>query len=114
MLVIYFVVFFFFFFSLFSLINEVDASIAESNSKATDIVGTYATYDDTYSWVKSMCDKYPGLSTCKTYGTSTEGRTLFYMKLGLGSKAIFLEAGNHAREWINHASTVYVVNRVCL
>ena len=47
-----------------------------------------------------------------TYGTSYEGRDLYAIEIGSGSRYVSIDCGIHAREWISSATCRYFINEV--
>ncbi|CAD7085675.1 unnamed protein product [Hermetia illucens] len=74
---------------------------------------SYHTLDETYDWLRSLPDKYPDNVELIVAGKSYEGRDLLGVKLSFksGNKAVFIEGGIHAREWISAATVTYIINQ---
>ena len=45
-----------------------------------------------------------------TYGTSYEGRDLYAIEIGSGSRYVSIDCGIHAREWISPAYCQWFIN----
>lgn len=58
--------------------------------------------------------KYPEVASTVIGGSSYEGRNIQGVKLTFkeGQKAIFLEGGIHAREWIAPATVTWMLNQI--
>lgn len=70
---------------------------------------------DIYGYLDFVQTTYPNLCKVQTIGTSVEGRLLRVLKISngnLGNKAIWLDGGIHAREWISPATLSYITNYV--
>lgn len=61
----------------------------------------YYGYDEMLSEAQALQRKYIGLIECETIGYSVCGRRIIMLRLGCGTKAIFISAGIHGRESIN-------------
>ncbi|KAM3960495.1 zinc carboxypeptidase [Aphomia sociella] len=74
----------------------------------------YYTLEGIYAWLDDLVAVYPSVASIITAGTSYEGREIKGIKIshGSGRKAVFIEAGIHAREWISPATTNYVINQL--
>ncbi|KAH8232832.1 hypothetical protein KR026_000706, partial [Drosophila bipectinata] len=66
-----------------------------------------------YEWLDKMAAKYSQL-TVLDMGTSTQGNPIKGVKLvgNPKNKAIFIESGIHAREWIAPATATYIINEL--
>ncbi|XP_017145900.1 zinc carboxypeptidase [Drosophila miranda] len=67
-----------------------------------------------YGWMDVMAKKYPDLLTVLDMGKSTQGHAIKGIKLASkpDNKAIFIESGIHAREWIAPATATYIINEL--
>lgn len=67
-----------------------------------------------YSWLEHMVAQYPTDLTLIDMGNSTEGVPIKGLKLSRNksNKAIFIESGIHAREWIAPAAATYLLNEL--
>ncbi|KAH8291022.1 hypothetical protein KR054_007804, partial [Drosophila jambulina] len=67
-----------------------------------------------YEWMDKMAAKYPDRLTVLDMGTSTQGNAIKGVKLSSNpnNKAIFIESGIHAREWIAPAAATYIINEL--
>ncbi|KAH8365222.1 hypothetical protein KR084_006266, partial [Drosophila pseudotakahashii] len=67
-----------------------------------------------YEWLDKMAEKYPQRVTVLDMGTSTQGNAIKGVKLSSSpnNKAIFIESGIHAREWIAPAAATYIINQL--
>ncbi|XP_013097812.2 zinc carboxypeptidase [Stomoxys calcitrans] len=67
-----------------------------------------------YEWLDSLVKKYPNVVTMLDMGTSTKGVPIKGIKIShnTANKAVFIEAGIHAREWIAPAAANYIINQL--
>lgn len=76
----------------------------------------YYELDDTYAWLQTLANQYPGVVTLIEGGKTYQGRSILGVKInknkGSNKPGIFLEAGIHAREWIAPAAATYIINQL--
>ncbi|XP_054739831.1 zinc carboxypeptidase isoform X1 [Anastrepha obliqua] len=67
-----------------------------------------------YAWLEYMVDQYPKDLSLIEMGNSTQGVPIKGLKLSrnASNKAIFIESGIHAREWIAPAVATYLINEL--
>ncbi|XP_031621116.1 carboxypeptidase B-like [Contarinia nasturtii] len=73
----------------------------------------YYSLNDILLFLDNLVEKYPNLCSLETIGYSHENRPLKVLKISngkSGNKAIWIDGGIHAREWISPASVTYIVN----
>ncbi|XP_040888387.1 carboxypeptidase O-like [Toxotes jaculatrix] len=67
-------------------------------------------------WMAQIAQDYPDVVTTEDYGHSYENRTISLLKIGLSTggkkKAIWMDCGIHAREWIAPAFCQYFVRQI--
>lgn len=74
----------------------------------------YYKLEDIYSWLDDLIQTYPETSEI-IGGTSYEGRSIKGIKIshgGTGKRAVFVEGGIHAREWISPATVNFITNEL--
>ncbi|CAG5112585.1 Oidioi.mRNA.OKI2018_I69.chr2.g6783.t1.cds [Oikopleura dioica] len=81
---------------------DIETMFSRNHGKAHDLLQ----YND-YDTIKSYSQSFAGYFT---YGSSFEGRDLFGVKIGTGSKVISVDCGIHAREWISPAYCQWFMN----
>ncbi|XP_041937239.1 carboxypeptidase O-like [Alosa sapidissima] len=68
------------------------------------------------AWMKQIETENPGVVSTTIYGKSYENRDIAFLKIGLNSaenkKAIWMDCGIHAREWISPAFCQYFVKEI--
>ncbi|XP_041937237.1 carboxypeptidase O-like isoform X2 [Alosa sapidissima] len=68
------------------------------------------------AWMRKIETENPEIVSTITYGTSYENRDITLLKIGLNSaenkKAIWMDCGIHAREWISPAFCQYFVKEI--
>ncbi|XP_043965885.1 carboxypeptidase O [Gambusia affinis] len=76
----------------------------------------YHPMEEISSWMSQMAKQYPDVVTIVDYGKSYENRTISLMRIGLKTdakkKAIWMDCGIHAREWIAPAFCQYFVRQI--
>jgi len=76
----------------------------------------YHSYATHVKYMECLSSKYSGQVTILTIGTSYEGRALKLIKIGdrFGGtkKAIWIDCGIHAREWISPATCSYIAREM--
>lgn len=74
----------------------------------------YHRLDDIHAFLDAQIRDYPGVVTGFNYGTSFEGRQLRGVRIQHtpNTRAVFIEANIHAREWISSATATYVINEL--
>jgi len=75
----------------------------------------YHSYDEINAFIDAVAAAYPTFVSIDTFGQSYEKRDIRYLKIGYPSadpkKALFIDAGIHAREWIANAVALYTINQ---
>lgn len=66
------------------------------------------------TFTTQLAQQYPNLVKRDVIGKSIEGRDIFGMRVSSGSEfgkkpIIFIDSGIHAREWVGHQSTLYLL-----
>ncbi|XP_075676106.1 carboxypeptidase B-like [Dermatophagoides pteronyssinus] len=84
--------------------------------------GNYHTYDELYSQIDYLANKYPKMAEKISIGYSYERRNIFGIKIGnlmmnnnsssSDQKIIFVECGIHAREWISPAFCIWLAGHL--
>jgi len=72
----------------------------------------YQAYDTMVKYMDCLSTSYESLVSLYTIGSSSEGRPLKVMKVGMPGtqkKAIWIDGGIHAREWISPASVTFIL-----
>ncbi|XP_057171902.1 mast cell carboxypeptidase A isoform X2 [Ursus arctos] len=93
------------------LIHDLQEEIEKQFDVKEDIPGrhSYAKYnnwDKIVAWTEKMVHKHPEMVSRIKIGTTVEDNPLYVLKIGKrdeGRKAIFMDCGIHAREWISPA-----------
>ncbi|XP_012712707.3 carboxypeptidase B2 [Fundulus heteroclitus] len=74
----------------------------------------YHTLEDIYDWINRTAKDYPDTVKVILVGSSHEKRPLYALKLSLNSrpnkKAMWIDCGIHAREWISPAFCLFFVH----
>uniref|UniRef100_A0AAY4CMU0 Peptidase M14 domain-containing protein n=2 Tax=Denticeps clupeoides TaxID=299321 RepID=A0AAY4CMU0_9TELE len=71
------------------------------------------------AWMQQMVEENPGLVSSEVYGTTYERRDIMFLKIGVDQdgvqkKAIWMDCGIHAREWIAPAFCQWFVKEMLL
>ncbi|KAK5642767.1 hypothetical protein RI129_008934 [Pyrocoelia pectoralis] len=74
----------------------------------------YQTLDELNDWLQSLPALYPGIVETVVGGISYESRKILgvHVSYKSGNKAVFLEGGIHAREWIAPATVTFILNEL--
>ncbi|KAK5642766.1 hypothetical protein RI129_008933 [Pyrocoelia pectoralis] len=74
----------------------------------------YQTLDEMNDFLETLPALYPGIVETVVGGISYEGRKILgvHVSYKSGNKAVFLEGGIHAREWIAPATVTFILNEL--
>jgi len=77
----------------------------------------YHTYDEISSFLVNLSSTYPTITKyIPSIGTSVQGRDIFAISItGTTTNPknrIFISGGQHAREWVSPATTLYIINQL--
>ncbi|XP_050068438.1 zinc carboxypeptidase-like [Anopheles maculipalpis] len=74
----------------------------------------YYQLETIYAWMDSLATRYPEFVSTLEMGSSYEGRPIKGVKLSRrpDNKAIVVEGGIHAREWISPATATFLLNEL--
>ncbi|GBP50617.1 Carboxypeptidase B [Eumeta japonica] len=75
----------------------------------------YHRLDEIYGFLNYLAKTYPALVTVQSIGKSHQGNDLKVLKISNGdpkNKAVFIDGGIHAREWISPATVTYFINQI--
>lgn len=73
----------------------------------------YQELADTYDWMKQLAANHPDEVSLVEVGRTYQKRSILAVKISKkqsSGRAVFLEAGIHAREWIAPATATYIAN----
>jgi len=74
----------------------------------------YQSYAVLSRWMDCLADTFPSKVSLITIGQSTEGRPLKVAHISIGApkdRAVFIDGGMHAREWVSPASASYIIHK---
>ncbi|KAI8439586.1 hypothetical protein MSG28_013313 [Choristoneura fumiferana] len=74
----------------------------------------YHRLEDIHGFMDYLAKTYPSIISVKTIGKSYENRDLKILRISDGkstNKAVFIDGGIHAREWISPATVTYFINQ---
>lgn len=77
----------------------------------------YWTFEEMEDYSIRLAEQYPNLVKRDVIGKSIEGRDIFGLRVSTGSvfgekPIIFIDSGVHAREWVGHHATLYLLNQL--
>eukprot|EP01113_Clastostelium_recurvatum_P022366 TRINITY_DN2666_c0_g1_i1.p1 TRINITY_DN2666_c0_g1~~TRINITY_DN2666_c0_g1_i1.p1 ORF type:complete len:433 (+),score=87.10 TRINITY_DN2666_c0_g1_i1:26-1300(+) len=77
---------------------------------------SYHTYTEIVTYLQQMARSFPRLMGMSVIGQSIEGRDIVALRVsgtvGTNKKRIFVQGGQHAREWIGPATVVYITEQL--
>jgi murein tripeptide amidase MpaA len=108
------------------IINDLEEHLAEGqrdleasrrDAVMADFFIAYHTYDEYVAYLLNLTTVYSSIAKfIPSIGTSIQGRSLFGVTItgtATGTKKkIFVSGGQHAREWIAPATTVYIITQL--
>lgn len=88
-----------------------------SDAALVDFFTAYHTYDEIAAYLVNLTTTYSSISTfVKSIGTTIQGRDIFAVIItgkGTGEKKkLFFSGGQHAREWVAPATSLYLINNL--
>lgn len=97
--------------------NVQETLEAEGSGKGKSSTFGWADYHNLVEineWLNSLAKNHPRIVTVQRLGRSYEKRDILGVKLSHkpGNRAIFLEGGIHAREWISPAVVTYLIHQL--
>ncbi|XP_059617144.1 carboxypeptidase B-like [Phlebotomus argentipes] len=75
----------------------------------------YHRLSDVHGYLEYLAKTYPELCSVQSIGNSIEGRPLLVLRIsngGVHNKAIWIDGGIHAREWISPATVTYIIDQL--
>jgi len=90
----------------------VDLEASRPTSYGRSAVGRYTMSDEVFALVKQLAADHSDIMSYTQIGESFEGKPLLVTKFstGGGRPAVFFNGGMHSREWIAHASVIWIMN----
>ena len=101
-----------------SLIREkVSLSSRMKRQVASMNWNDYQRYDTIIRWMEETALAHPTFTKLIDMGRSVEGRKLYVLKLGMSplgenTRAVWLDGGIHAREWISVSTATYILKNL--
>ncbi|NXL83558.1 CBPB1 Carboxypeptidase, partial [Alectura lathami] len=89
-----------------NLKTALDAQFDSKVRSTSHSYEKYNTWETIAAWTADIADQNPDLVSRSVIGETYEGRSIYLLKLGKSGsnkKAIFIDCGFHAREWISPA-----------
>ncbi|MEC7195962.1 MAG: M14 family zinc carboxypeptidase, partial [Planctomycetota bacterium] len=95
--------------------NNVGQAIQEARAPqglaGTSFFDDYRTNEEIDVYLDQLVATYPGVSR-SIAGESIQGRPIHFLRFGSGPQTVAITAGQHAREWINPAATLWMVEDI--
>ncbi|KAM8953934.1 carboxypeptidase B-like [Pelodytes ibericus] len=91
------------------LIDDLQTALDKQHDSNIRAVHSYEKYNDLdtiNAWSANVAAQNPGLVSRSQIGSSYQGRPLYLLKVGKSAankKAVFIDCGFHAREWVSIA-----------
>ncbi|XP_026094119.1 carboxypeptidase A2-like [Carassius auratus] len=100
------------------LVREREEMVHNAEMERKTKSFNFAAYHDLetiYKFMDTLVDKHSNLISKERIGSTFENRPMYVLKFSTGGEkkpAIWIDAGIHAREWISHATAVWLANRI--
>lgn len=75
----------------------------------------YHRLSDVHGYLDYLANTYPDLCSVQTIGQSLQGKALKVLRISNGNtknKAVWVDGGIHAREWISPATVTYIIDQL--
>jgi murein tripeptide amidase MpaA len=90
----------------------IDREAQSISVEADDFFTKYRTYKEHETFLQGLVNQYPDLATLVSIGKTVEGRSIWGLvitsKKQTNKPGIFLNGGQHAREWISPSTVAYI------
>ncbi|XP_049637384.1 carboxypeptidase A5 [Suncus etruscus] len=106
------------------LLNEERAAMAKSRrlerrvrSANSFSYSSYHTLEEIYKWMDNFVTEHSDIVSKIRIGRSVENRSIFVLKFSTGGSlrpAIWIDTGIHAREWITHATGIWIAKKIVI
>ncbi|KAB0795830.1 hypothetical protein PPYR_09891 [Photinus pyralis] len=95
-------------------VQELMNNERNSTDRSEDLFSSYQTLDEIHNWLRSLEAQYQDVVKVIVGGKSHEGRQILGVHVSFkpGNKAVMIEGGIHAREWISPATVIYILNQL--
>ncbi|KAM4601729.1 carboxypeptidase B2-like isoform 1-T1 [Polymixia lowei] len=94
----------------------IDMQMDSKRTAHSDFYERFNTLEEIYDWINQTSQLYSNMVETVLIGTSFEKRPLYVLKLSgekrAEKKAIWMDCGIHAREWISPAFCLWFVNHM--
>ncbi|XP_006861199.1 PREDICTED: carboxypeptidase A5 [Chrysochloris asiatica] len=101
------------------LLDEEREAMAKSRrlerSTSSFSYSSYHTLEEIYSWMDSFVTEHSDLVSKIQIGLSFENRSILVLKFSTGGSqrpAIWIDTGIHSREWITHATGIWIAKKI--
>ncbi|ELW48045.1 carboxypeptidase A5 isoform X1 [Tupaia chinensis] len=101
------------------LLDEEREAMAKSRrlerSTSSFSYSSYHTLDEIYSWIDNLVTEYSDIVSKIHIGNSFENRSILVLKFSTGGSqrpAIWIDTGIHSREWITHATGIWIAKKI--
>ncbi|XP_059183902.1 carboxypeptidase O-like [Centropristis striata] len=99
-----------------SFVVLLSATVAAAKERVGYDYNKYHQMEEISGWMAQMEKEYPDIVTIVEYGQTYEKRVISLLKIGVNTgakkKAIWMDCGIHAREWIAPAFCQYFVKEI--
>jgi hypothetical protein len=87
------------------------------NSPSEPNFEVYWSFEEMEDFSLYLAQNYPNLVKRDVIGKSVEGRDIFALRVSNGAEfgrkpIVFIDSGIHAREWVGHQSTLYLLHQL--
>ncbi|XP_055974411.1 carboxypeptidase A5 [Sorex fumeus] len=103
------------------LLDQERAAMAKSRrmerSAGSFSYSSYHTLEEIYSWMDSFATEHSDIVSKIRIGHSVENRSILILKFSTGGSlrpAIWIDTGIHAREWITHATGIWIAKKIVI
>uniref|UniRef100_A0A8C2P805 Peptidase M14 domain-containing protein n=1 Tax=Capra hircus TaxID=9925 RepID=A0A8C2P805_CAPHI len=103
------------------LLDEEREAMAKSRrlerSTSSFSYSSYHTLEEIYTWIDNFVTEHSDIVSKLQIGHSFENRSILVLKFSTGGSrrpAIWIDSGIHSREWITHATGIWIARKVSM
>ncbi|OWK06516.1 CPA5 [Cervus elaphus hippelaphus] len=101
------------------LLDEEREAMAKSRrlerSTSSFSYSSYHTLEEIYTWIDNFVTEHSDIVSKLQIGHSFENRSILVLKFSTGGSrrpAIWIDSGIHSREWITHATGIWIARKI--